>query len=202
MDEWKTPSLPLQSPDAGAKQASSQTSVLNRAYCRNRAELMLSCYRKNEVNDPEIYVTSVITILADGYTKSVVDYVTDPRTGLPSEQTFLPSIYEIRQACNARAQTEYHLAKPSYKSKSQPYQAQPRQRGQFSYAEFLIWAAENNKSDRPVGAFEHQPPARGPTKPRQTLATSTQLTIQELTETQKASLVRCSRVEATRDALE
>jgi hypothetical protein len=69
------------------------------AYCLRRTEIMLSCYRKDEAHNPEIYNSAVSAILADGYPQDIVDYVTDPRTGLPSRNKFLPTVAEVREAC-------------------------------------------------------------------------------------------------------
>jgi hypothetical protein len=59
---------------------------------------MFGCFRKTEANDPEIFLAAAVTILAE-YPRSIIDYVTDPRTGIPSEQIFPPNPYEIREAC-------------------------------------------------------------------------------------------------------
>jgi hypothetical protein len=41
----------------------------------------------------------------------------------------------------------------------------PRPVGSYSTEQFLTWAAENNKPSRPIGYFEQNPPAQGPTQP-------------------------------------
>jgi hypothetical protein len=61
--------------------------------------LLLGCYRAGDANDPEIYIAAVVAVLA-AYAPEVVRHVTDPRTGLPSQQTFLPSAAEVRKACD------------------------------------------------------------------------------------------------------
>jgi hypothetical protein len=38
----------------------------------------------------------------------VIDFITDPRTGLPSSSQWLPSVYEVRKACDERMD---HLSK-------------------------------------------------------------------------------------------
>lgn len=68
---------------------------------------MFGCYRKSEASDPEIYAAATAAVLSE-YSHEVVDYVTDPRTGLPSRLKWLPSIFEIREACNDHA---VHLAR-------------------------------------------------------------------------------------------
>lgn len=59
---------------------------------------MFGCYRKDEVADPEFYLTAAVAILTR-YEKQTVLRVTDPRNGLPASSKFLPSIAEIREAC-------------------------------------------------------------------------------------------------------
>lgn len=63
---------------------------------------MFGCYRRAEASDPEIYAAATSSVLAE-YPKEVVDYVTDPRTGLPSSSQWLPSVFEVRKACNEHA---------------------------------------------------------------------------------------------------
>jgi hypothetical protein len=72
------------------------------AFCLRRAELMLSCYRKDETHNPEIYSAAIAAVMGE-YSEAVVEYVTDPRTGLPSRQKFLPNVAEVREALDARA---------------------------------------------------------------------------------------------------
>lgn len=63
-----------------------------------RTALLFGCYRKGDANDPEIYTAAVAATLAD-FPAEVVEYVTDPRTGLPSKLKWLPTVAEVREAC-------------------------------------------------------------------------------------------------------
>lgn len=63
---------------------------------------MLSCYRRDDTHNPEIYSAAIAAIMGE-YSEHVVAYVTDPRTGLPSRQKFLPNVAEVREALDARA---------------------------------------------------------------------------------------------------
>jgi hypothetical protein len=67
-------------------------------YAASRAALMFACYRKADASDPEIYAAAVAAVLND-YPPEVIDYITDPRTGLPSKSQWLPSVFEVRRAC-------------------------------------------------------------------------------------------------------
>src|SRR5437660_1554614 len=66
-----------------------------------RTAIMFGCYRRGDANDPETYVAAVAAVLA-GFSEDVVAYVTDPRTGIPGELKWLPSVAEIKEACIKR----------------------------------------------------------------------------------------------------
>ncbi len=59
---------------------------------------MFGCYRTGQANDPETYTMAVAATLAD-YPAEVIQHVTDPRTGLPAKCKWLPSVAEVREAC-------------------------------------------------------------------------------------------------------
>ena len=80
----------------------SSSSRLDQAYLLGRARILFACYRRDEAADPETYCAAVAAVLGDGYSREVVEFVTDPRTGLPSKQKFLPNIAEIRETLDAR----------------------------------------------------------------------------------------------------
>lgn len=93
----------------------SSTSDLNRAaYAAKRTAILFGCYRKGDANDPEIYTAAVAATLAE-YSQEVVEYVTDPRTGLPAKLKWLPSVAEVREACESRG--EYLKARESLLSR-------------------------------------------------------------------------------------
>lgn len=62
------------------------------------AKLLLGCYRTGDANDPEVYTAGVIAVLSD-YSSEIVRAVCDPRTGIPSEIKWLPTLAEIKKAC-------------------------------------------------------------------------------------------------------
>ena len=62
--------------------------------------MMFGCYRKQDANDPEIYVAAVTAILSE-YPDSVIETVTDPRTGLPSKIKWLPTVAEVKSECES-----------------------------------------------------------------------------------------------------
>ena len=68
------------------------------ALATERTLLLLGCYRRSDVGDPEIFTRAVIAVFMR-YPESVVVPVTEPATGLPAKLKWLPSIAEIREAC-------------------------------------------------------------------------------------------------------
>lgn len=63
-----------------------------------RAVLLFGCYRKGEANDPDIYAGAVALMLTQ-YPVSVVLDVTSPLTGIAAKSIWLPSVAEVREAC-------------------------------------------------------------------------------------------------------
>jgi len=78
---------------------------------------MFACYRRDEAHDPDTYCAAVASVLGE-YSKAVVDHVTDPRTGLPSDLKWLPSVAEVREACNRRAQQMRNMAISKFERRS------------------------------------------------------------------------------------
>jgi hypothetical protein len=118
------------------------------AYALQRAAMMFGCFRKGEANDPETYTAGVAAVLAE-YDRDVIEYVTDPRTGLPSSTDFHPTIKEVREACGARAKANAMRAKPTYKAvEYRPFRGPPPGQDYFSMFE---------KHGRPIGRFEEKP---------------------------------------------
>ncbi len=67
-------------------------------YAAHRARLLLGCYRTGDANDPETYVAAVAATLAH-FPDEVITQVTHPVTGMPSRMKWLPSVSEVRMAC-------------------------------------------------------------------------------------------------------
>jgi hypothetical protein len=59
---------------------------------------LFGCFRKGDANDPEVYVAAISAMLAQ-YPDWIVIKVTDPMRGIPSEMDFLPTVKEVRDAC-------------------------------------------------------------------------------------------------------
>lgn len=63
-----------------------------------RAKVLAGCYRKDDAADPETYAMALAAVLS-GYSLDIVRQVTDPRSGLPSRSQWLPTVKEVRDAC-------------------------------------------------------------------------------------------------------
>lgn len=66
-----------------------------------RATMLLGCYRRDEANNPEVYIAAVAAVLSE-FQPDVIEYVTDPRTGLPRTSKWPPNPAEVAEACEAR----------------------------------------------------------------------------------------------------
>ena len=105
-DHFKTIANPLAPPPDGSGKPPSggnTVSALDPSYCLSRTKVLFSCYRKDEAHDPETYCSAVAATLSE-FPRQVVEYVTDPRTGLPSRSKFLPNVAEVRAACVTEAE--------------------------------------------------------------------------------------------------
>jgi hypothetical protein len=69
------------------------------------AARLLGCYRTGDANDPEAYISAVVSVLAR-YPIGIIREVTEPATGLPARLKWLPTIAEIREECEILAQRE------------------------------------------------------------------------------------------------
>lgn len=59
---------------------------------------MLDCWRTGGANSPETFVTAVAATLAR-YPDQVIYDVTDPRSGLPIQINWMPTIKDVYDAC-------------------------------------------------------------------------------------------------------
>ena len=66
------------------------------------AKELFSAYPRREFKEPEIFVRGLVATLAR-YPEEVVRKVCDVEVGLPQTSKFLPSIAEVREACEAAA---------------------------------------------------------------------------------------------------
>ena len=70
------------------------------------ARMLVGSYRRNDAEDPGLFIRAAATVLS-GYPEDVVRKVTHPAFGIPSKLKFLPSIAEIRDACEEEMKPVY-----------------------------------------------------------------------------------------------
>jgi len=78
-----------------SRQSTCQADIATR-----RAGILLACFRKGDAENPEIYVGAVASVLSC-YPEPIAYRVTDPRTGLAGRSQWLPTVAEVRAACEA-----------------------------------------------------------------------------------------------------
>lgn len=115
-------------------------------FAAERARILLGCYRKGEANDPALYGKAVAGLLSQ-YSQNVIYEVTNPLMGLPSRTDFMPTLKELKHACELEAQRENRI------NNSRPLRVLPKQESKPdlskpSYEQLL------RAHGRPVGAFE------------------------------------------------
>jgi hypothetical protein len=140
MDDWK------EIPSAIPSQSQPSQKHLNAAWLAKRIAMLFSAYRKDDYHDPEGFLAQLGAIL-ERYPPAVVEYVTDPMTGIQRRQTFPPSIAEVVSACEAEV---IHREKISRYRSMPPPVSLPR--AQFSAID--SYEAMFAKHGRPHGVFE------------------------------------------------
>lgn len=67
------------------------------------ASILIGCYRTGDAADPVVYARALVAMLSS-YPEEIAIRVTDPRTGLPGQSKWLPTIFEVRHACEVEMQ--------------------------------------------------------------------------------------------------
>jgi hypothetical protein len=83
----------------------SETTSQRMNEAKKGAARLLGCYRTGDANDPEIYVSAVISVLVR-YPVEIIREVTEPSTGLPGKSSWLPTVAEVRNECEVLAARE------------------------------------------------------------------------------------------------
>lgn len=111
---------------------------------------MFGCYRKAEANDPVTYSAAVTAVLAE-YSEEVIAHVTHPVRGLASRSKFLPTIAEVKEACEDHAAFLRRIEEGKRwraRGAQVSLPAPAREPGTDYFSMF-------EKHGRPVGRFEH-----------------------------------------------
>ena len=108
--------------------------------------MVLSGYRKSDYHDPKAFMTQAAMNLAR-FTSEVVEYVTNPTTGIQTRCKWPPSLAELVEACNA--ENAYRVKVAAYAElRAIPRLPPPKFSIADSYDEMF------KKYGRPNGPFE------------------------------------------------
>lgn len=69
-----------------------------------------SAYRRDQWDDPELFVTQVGTVL-NSYSLPVIDYISHPLTGIQIKSEFPPTLKQVKDACDEEQARRDRLAK-------------------------------------------------------------------------------------------
>jgi hypothetical protein len=73
----------------------------SRSAATQSANFLIGCYRKSDVGDPEIFTRALVALLMAYPEAVVVDVVKN----LPASSKWLPSLAEVKEACELRSRT-------------------------------------------------------------------------------------------------
>lgn len=96
-------------------------------FCAERAKLLLGSYRRNDANDPDVYVQAITLVLSE-FPKAVVEYATDPRSGIQATEqfrSFPPNSGELRAFCQQEVNRAHRMAQPAPKLANRFYTPPP-----------------------------------------------------------------------------
>src|SRR5262249_44974430 len=62
---------------------------------------LAGCFRAVDASDADRFIGAIAVVL-QSYAPDVVQYVCDPRTGLPGKMKWMPSVAEVKDACDER----------------------------------------------------------------------------------------------------
>jgi hypothetical protein len=102
--------LTLRQASSSALTSSSPSANCDPRIAARLAAKLFGCYRASDANDPETFLAAATAMLAQ-YPEAAVAKVCDPVRGLPSTSKFLPSITEIREACEREMVWHYAVEK-------------------------------------------------------------------------------------------
>lgn len=111
-----------------------------------RIELLMASYRKTDYQNPEGFIATLVAILEE-YPPEIVEYVTDPKTGLQRRLKWPPTPAEVVEACGAEIAWRIKTARNS-NLLPVPRLQPPRFRVEDSYEAMF------KKYGRPTGPFE------------------------------------------------
>jgi hypothetical protein len=124
------------------------------------ATAIVDCYPNGGRDAGKAYLGALAAILGK-YPRSVALKCADPLYGITVECKFLPTVADVVKWCERKAEPLYRdyerekrtAAQLAERKHFKPYTL-PSGTKRLSYGEFLEWAKENGKPQRPIGAFE------------------------------------------------
>jgi hypothetical protein len=81
-------------------------------YALARVDLLMGSYRKSDYHNVQTFIATLTEILAQ-YPPEIVEYVTDPKTGLQRRLKFPPTPAEVVEACAAEIAWRTKIARNS-----------------------------------------------------------------------------------------
>lgn len=117
------------------------------AWVLGRVALLMSSYRKADYHDPEGFIATLGALL-EQYDPAIVEYVTDPLTGIQRRLKWPPSPAEVVEACVAEIQHREKVARYSNLPPPLPRLLRPKFSADQSYEAMV------KKHGRPAGPFE------------------------------------------------
>ena len=118
-----------------------------RAWVLTRVQILMASYRKADYHNPEGFIATLGTIL-EQYPPEIVEYVTDPTTGIQRRLKFPPSPAEVVEACTAEVNYREKVAKYSSIPTTAHRLPKPKYSSENSYDAMVA------KHGRPFGVFE------------------------------------------------
>jgi len=112
-----------------------------------RVELLMSAYRKADYHNPTGFVATMGAIL-EQYDPEIVEYVTDPKTGIQRRLKWPPAPAEVVEACEAEAIHREKIRKYSKMPPPLPRLSGPKFSAEQSFETMTA------KHGRPFGPFE------------------------------------------------
>lgn len=70
------------------------------------ATFLVGCYRTGEASDPDTYFRALAALLGS-YPTEVIHAVVDPRCGIPAQSQWLPTLAEVKAACEREMEPVY-----------------------------------------------------------------------------------------------
>lgn len=103
----------------------------------------------------EIFLRALAALL-QSYGPEIVRDCISPVVGIVRDNVEFLALNKVAGWCDRRQQFYRNLAGPTGRLQSRPLcsDVPPRTAGQYSYEEFLQWAAANGSPVRPIGRFD------------------------------------------------